>query len=160
MHDLRADRPADDSYLIGHALKPLWSAVDFYQDEATYEASLRGATPGQRALYACVWYLSEVKNGGHLQFFGNSTGMVWSDAIAGFRLFGAEQYAQILEQAVEHFPHGSPCKARARRHEQLSSIGMKAFEQLDDQLFALDKDAESESFFTAFIKEHPNEFFR
>ncbi|HCZ34456.1 MAG TPA: hypothetical protein DHV26_00850, partial [Cytophagales bacterium] len=31
-----------------------------------------------------------VSNGGHLQFYSNSTGSVWEDAVKGFKLIGLE----------------------------------------------------------------------
>lgn len=51
----------------------------------------------QRYLLAINWYFGEVNNGGHHQFFYNSTGIVWEDVVLnGFKHFGMNEYAAIF----------------------------------------------------------------
>jgi hypothetical protein len=140
-------------------IEPLWGHANFYEDEATFELSMEGATRGQRALYACTWYLSEVNNGGHDQFFSNCTGMVWDDALTGFRLLNAVSYEAILRGATALFPYHQPSKDRIERIGELEAIGLHAFGRLDDQLYALKKQDDIDSVFLEFINRHPDQFF-
>lgn len=87
---------------------------DIYGTEGAYRESISGASPGQIAIFAVTWYMSEVNNGGHYQFFSNSTGIVWEDALAGLELIGDEERASILKESIDHIP-GKPCTLRSRQ---------------------------------------------
>lgn len=160
MHDFRIARPADDAGLTFKVVELMWEQADLSEDEASYELSIEGATRGQRAIYACTLYLSEVNNGGHHQFFLNSTGMVWDDAITGFRLLRAADYEAILRNAVDLFPYQQPAKDRFDRIDELQAMPDKAFDGLDDQLYKLEKTNDIDAIFMAFINERPDHFFR
>ena len=57
-------------------------------------------TPLQRSAQLVFRYESEVLNGGHLQFFVNSTGEDADETIAALDALGASAQARVLEQAV------------------------------------------------------------
>ena len=76
-------------------IQPLWWTVNISSPEA-YEASLAPFTRGQRLVYALQMYRLEVDNGGHGQFYGNSGGIVWRDALEGFELLGLRELADNL----------------------------------------------------------------
>jgi hypothetical protein len=59
-------------------------------------------------LYAAHWCISEVDNGGLLQFFWNSTGILAPEAVKGFELVGLTDLAQILQEAMRHFGEAYP----------------------------------------------------
>ena len=44
----------------------------------------------QRYVFAIQWHIGEVNNGGHYQFYDNSTGIVWEDSLKGFEVIGAK----------------------------------------------------------------------
>jgi Domain of unknown function (DUF4375) len=92
-------RPASEANLVGEVLNVIWKHADFYSDEYTFLRSGDPATKGQLGIYAATWYISEVANGGHQQFFKNSAGMVWQQALAGFTMPGARKHKAILQQA-------------------------------------------------------------
>lgn len=60
-------------------------------------------------------------NGGIDQFLFNSTGIVWEDALAGFRLIGADRCAEILERVIEKCGGSIPFE-RGERQEMLDKI--------------------------------------
>jgi hypothetical protein len=153
----KVPRSASDENLTWDVIALLYEKADFYKDEATYRASIAPATPGQLAIYACGWYLEEVLNGGHDQFFSNNTGMVWRDALNGFKLLGAEPYSAILAEALKKFPSGQPAMDRDDRESQLAAIGADAWDDLDQQVY--DLDPVFDDYARKFILAHPAEFF-
>ena len=150
-------RPASDDNLAFDILDVIWEKADFYSDEPTYLRSVEPATKGQLGIYAATWYIFEVNNGGHHQFFFNSTGMVWQQALEGFTLLGAEKHKAILEQAVRLFPNAQPSKDRQVRYDQLEAIDSDKFDPLDDQLYGLAEDFDE--LVIKYIYLHLDEFF-
>ncbi len=160
-NDFRIPRPANDTDLASEVIEVLWEKVDFYQDPDTLARTLEGTTPGQRAVYACTWYRSEVDNGGHSQFFYNSTGAIWPEAREGFRLLGAAEHGKILEGALSIFGASPPSRVRSTRIAQLERItGDSPFDSLDTAFYQLEKRNPIERIFTAYILAHPEDFFR
>jgi hypothetical protein len=150
-------RPAEVTNIGWDVIDIMWEHVNFYDELADYRRSIEPATKGQLAIYACTWYMSEVSNGGHDQFFFNSTGMVWQDALDGFALLGAEKHRAILAEAVAVFPNGKPSFARGVRCHQLESADTSSFDALDSRLYGIDEDLDA--LFARYIDQHPDDFF-
>ncbi len=117
------------------------------------------ATPGQRAVYSCVWYQHEVYNGGHQQFFWNSTGILWDEALAGFIRMSAKEYAATLKAAISLFPDATPAKNRVARKEQLEKIPEEHLNRLDNSLYELERRQDFDEALLRYIKTHPEGFF-
>lgn len=137
-------------------VEPLWWSVDIYDDVGAYEASLSGFTQPQRLVLAVVWYASEVNNGGHDQFFFNSTGIVWPDALAGLEAAGAESFAQILREAAARFGDPPP-RDRKQRVRSLDELGI-AFDDLDDRFYAEDQRLGLDTMLLEYIRRNRQEF--
>src|SRR5262245_10548228 len=61
---------------------------------------LAGLSAGFRMLYS-TWLLeAEVNNGGFNQFFWNSSGRFAREAVEGWKRIGAEQQAELTEEAI------------------------------------------------------------
>ncbi len=116
-------------------IDPVWWSVNIYDGPAKYAESLKSFSMGQRLVYAVVWYLAEVNNGGHDQFFTNSTGVVWPDALEAFETFGPAEAAKVLHEAAERFG-GSPSLDRWERNTQMESLSLD-FNDLDERNFVL-----------------------
>ena len=97
-------------------------------------------------------------NGGHDQFFHNSTGIVWKDALEGMKMIGDEKGASNLQKAVEIFGGNIPFDYYERQ-EALDEIykihGEKAFDQIDDNFVGGDL---FEKLMNEYIISYPNEF--
>ena len=95
----------DDAYIAAHdaheVLEPVWWKGNIYGTPADYEASLSAFSVHQRRLFAIEWYEAEVNNGGHDQFYSNSTGIVWRDARAGLSDLGLEEGIAILDESAK-----------------------------------------------------------
>src|SRR4030095_12655996 len=92
------DREIDgDDYFA--VIEPVFWSVSIYHGPDRYEKDLAQFSNEQRFVLACHWYCSEVNNGGHHQFYWNSTGIVWRDALNGFRTIGLLDAAEIIEHS-------------------------------------------------------------
>ena len=70
-------------------------------DDAAHEAKIvRLLPPGARAVFTTWLVDAEVNNGGFNQFFYNPSGQYAGDALAGYELLGAEEYAAVMRAAI------------------------------------------------------------
>lgn len=95
-------------YSAWELIQPLWYTVSIYDGLDEYNQDLKPFSDAQRKILALFWYDSEVCNGGHDQFFSNSTGIVWKDAMECMQMMGADKYAQNLQKAVDMFGGSIP----------------------------------------------------
>ena len=94
-----SDREIDgDEYFA--VIEPVFWSVSIYDGPDQYERDLARFSNEQRLGLAYHWYLSEVNNGGHDQFYYNSTGIVWPDALSAFVAIGAEDVAAIIRASA------------------------------------------------------------
>ena len=112
-------------------LEPMYDVIDL-SDRAAYECSMKPFSYPMRLLFAVDSYIAEVYNGGHDQFFFNSTGVLWKDALEGLEVIGAREAAAILKRVIERFERAIPDDADERR---------KMMDDLEDGLFEEDDQA-------------------
>ena len=98
-------KETDDMWSIN---EPAYWSINIYGSYDDYLESAKGFTIEQRYLNAICWYFAEVNNGGHHQFFYNSTGIVWEDALAGLRLFKMDELAENLQSVINYFGGSIP----------------------------------------------------
>ena len=98
-------KETDDMWSIN---EPAYWSINIYGSYDDYLESAKGFTIEQRYLNAICWYFAEVNNGGHHQFFYNSTGIVWEDALAGLRLFKMDELADNLQSVINYFGGSIP----------------------------------------------------
>jgi hypothetical protein len=63
-------------------------------------AAIEALPVGTRAIYTTFLVDAEVNNGGFNQFFYNPSGELAGDALVGYELLGAEDYAEIMRAAI------------------------------------------------------------
>ena len=136
-------------------IEPLWDRVDIYGSWGRYQATLRPFTSSQRHLFAIQWYRSEVNNGGHDQFFGNSTGIVWEHAVEGLQAIGLLDAATILKSASDRL--GGASRDRTEREAQLEAA-QADFDDLDDRFFELEKTGAFDQKMLTFARQHSADF--
>lgn len=144
----------DDVFAV---IDPVWWTANIYDSVEIYERSLSAFSKPQRLVFAVVWYYSEVNNGGHDQFFFNSTGIVWPDALEALRTVDLGDFAEILGQAVGRFSE-PPSQDRKARHEQLETDEPE-FDDLDTRFFGLEEKIDMDAKFLTYIKKHRPEFY-
>ena len=64
---------------------------------------IRTLPPGVRAIYTTWLVDAEVNAGGFHQYFFSSSGQYAGDALAGYELLDAEEYAAIMRSAIATF---------------------------------------------------------
>ncbi len=82
-----------------------WAILDYLylslpQGHDDWLLAQRDLTPGFSAIFQTSGFEGQVNNGGISQFFFNSTGIFAYEALAGFRYMGANQVAEIMEEAI------------------------------------------------------------
>jgi len=139
---------------VHSVIAPLRWLVSIYDGEKKYENDLKPFTLPQRYVFAIQWYADEVYNGGHHQFYFNSTGIVWADALKGFEVIGAESNAAIIRESVNRMG-GNPSKDRGQRCEALDELEPD-FEDLDDAFY---NDDSYRELLHAYIRENASAFY-
>jgi hypothetical protein len=131
----------DDEFINNHdspfsIIEPVWWTAAIYDGEEKYKESLLPFSREQRNVYAVFWYLAEVGNGGHHQFYFNSSGIVWKDALLGCKALGLDDVAEIIAESASRMG-GEPSLDRATRQRQLDKHQPK-FGDLDSRLYEFD----------------------
>ena len=144
----------DDYFVV---IEPVFCSVSIYDGPDRYEKDLAQFSKEQRLVLAYHWYLSEANNGGHDQFYWNSTGIVWRDAVTAFAVIGLAEVAAIIQASVSRLG-GSPSLDREARQEQLEQMNPD-FEDLDQELFKLEEQADFDLNVLEFIRAHRDRFF-
>jgi hypothetical protein len=143
----------DDAFAV---IEPIWWTVDIYQGPKRYADTLAAFTPYQRQLFATVWYDAEVLNGGHDQFYFNSTGIVWQDALAGFELLELTEFTDLLRESAQRLG-GTPSLEREVRWEAMERLTPQ-FDDLDARFYHLESVVDLNDQLLCFIRTHPNDF--
>lgn len=147
----------EDSWYI---TDPMWHTINIYDSYEDYLQSAKTFTLEQRYLLAITWYFAEVNNGGHDQFFFNSTGIVWEDALNGFKYFGMNEFAANFQKVIDYCG-GRISFDREERYYMLESLE----EKNEDEFFEILDEAddfiynyEGEENELNHIKAHPEKF--
>lgn len=139
---------------IQRLIDPLWYAVNIYDTKERYDSDLAAFSLPQRYVFAIQWYLAEVYNGGHDQFFFNSTGIVWRDALDGMRVIGLTECADILSEAAQRMG-GEPSFDREERWAIMDEKEPE-FDDLDDRLYDIEN---IEDIMMEYINGHKADFY-
>lgn len=141
-------------------VEPMWETINIYDGYDEYIQSAQTFTLEQRYLLAITWYFVEVNNGGHHQFLYNPTGIVWEDAIKGFKHFGMNEYAGNFQKVVDYCG-GTISFGREERYHMLEILEekygeefFKILDEADDFIY----DYEGEENELNYIKSHPEKF--
>jgi hypothetical protein len=135
-------------------IEPVWFTGNIYGSYADYETSLAKFSRGQRLIFAMSWYAAEVNNGGHDQFYFNSTGIVWEDAQKGFIEIGVPQVANIITDSAKRMG-GRPSFDRGERMRALEQRKPK-FDDLDHRFYNLNIDIDEKML--KYIRARPKDF--
>lgn len=138
-------------------IDPVWWSGDIYDDVKTYEASLSQFSTEQRQVYAIVWYIAEVNNGGHDQFFYNSTGIVWPDAKEALEIVGLKEFSRVLDKAAGRFSR-PPSRDSDTREDQIYA-DEPVFDDLDTEFYELQERKNVDAALMRYIKKNRSAFY-
>ncbi len=145
-----------DQRLFDSVVQRVLDTVDMYRGPEAYRRSQQALTRSQCWLFAVVWYASEVDNGGHRQFYDNSTGIVWRDARDGFEAFELPRFAEVLSASAERMG-GAPPLEREPRQDLLDRL-RPDFGDLDTRFYALDEGRALKALLIRYVLAHPVAF--
>lgn len=138
-------------------IDPVWWSGNIYDGVGKYNESLAPFSQEQRYIFAVMWYMVEVNNGGHDQFYFNSTGIVWKDALAGFKELGIDEAVRIIEESAVRMG-GTPSQDRATRQTQLDTY-KPDFNDLDTRFYELEKTINIDELMRQYIIQHRSAFY-
>jgi hypothetical protein len=144
----------DDVYAV---IDPVWWTANIYDGVEAYERSLSSYSKQQRLVFAVTWYRSEVNNGGHDQFYYNSTGIVWPDALEAFQVIGLDSFAEVLNQSAERFS-SPPSRDRDARNDQMDTDEPE-FDDLDTRFYALEESVDMDAKLMEYIRRNRSDFY-
>jgi Domain of unknown function (DUF4375) len=123
-------------------IDPIFEHVSFYDAFEIFQRDFANISDKQKILLATHWANSEICNGGFLQFFSNSTGMLAPEAVIGFRAIGLINCAELVHEACLMLGLPYP-RARAecnKRIDDFTSMNVKGdyvFDDKDTRYFTL-----------------------
>ena len=144
---------AHDSYEI---IEPVWWSVSICDGLEQYTKDLSAFSKEQRLVLACHWYMAEVNNGGHDQFYSNGTGIVWQDALEGFSAIGQPKIAKLISESVKKMG-GSPSFDQEERQDVMERI-QPDFDDLDRKFYDMKSDP-IEGALMKYINARPQAFY-
>ncbi len=151
----------NDSYIEQNTswriVSPLFQSVSIYDGNDKYISDLDKFSKQQKYIFAVGWYRSEVDNGGHDQFFFNSTGIVFQDALDGLKEMGAKDFYEILKDASDRMGNGLS-KDRSIRVNCLENENPE-FDDLDKKFYELDRKFSLEKFMKDYILRNKDKFY-
>ena len=96
-------------------------------------------TDVQRLAHLVFWYDSEVQNGGHLQYFANSSGSRAIEAVEALSELGIECERDILNDAVDYLSR-NPLTEFESADDYVEEAQGHAFEVFDQRYYACAKE--------------------
>lgn len=142
---------------LGAIIEPVWWLSTVYDGPVAYELSLERFSQSQRIVRAVLLYISEVNNGGHRQFYANSSGIVWRDALAGFEAIGELTASRIITLSAERMGC-DPSLDRQERNEQLATLAPD-FRDLDEAFYELQQRVNFNQMTMNFVRTRPSDFY-
>ncbi len=137
-------------------MNPVWFNVST-DGENNYIEDLAAFSKEQRLMLAILWYLAEVNNGGHEQFYDNSAGIVWKDAKLAFQELGIEEAINIITESAKRLG-GNPSMDRKTRQKELVRIKPN-FDDLDEIFYKLEEKIDMDEKIMEYIFNHRTAFY-
>ena len=152
----------DLAQIVWDAIEPIWDDFPIGSRFKVMSRFMNELTKGQAGLFSLDWCQKEIRNGGIPQLFENSTGNLVPWAIEGFKMIGANKYADILSKAASKIGSEYPKSDSARRkaYKALSQKDKDEIEKLEDLFFQLinSKEDDLELYRGNFVKNNPEQF--
>ena len=107
--------------------------VNVYESYEAFKNSAAKYPAWKIDLLAVHWTQCEIDNGGLMQYFENSTGILAPEAVLGFERIGEQELAEALRRAMSLLGEEYP-RDRDQRNERLGGAESEAdpFEELDE----------------------------
>ncbi|MCP5532695.1 MAG: DUF4375 domain-containing protein [Akkermansiaceae bacterium] len=141
--------------LCSHGLEGFDKRIWESEEKSGYD-SLSDHQRYYSAVFMCD---AEIDNGGLAQYFVNSSGDNWRDALAGLEAMGSTDRLGVVKEAISLFGSDGPSENRDKRQDQLSKLYKKndsIFDSLESRYY--DSDEVVEVLATRFVLANPDSF--
>ncbi len=101
--------------------------------EVENEKGWQALTKAEKHILAIEILNNEVNNGGFTQYYFNSSGDQWVDALAGLDAIGAVKHRELMLRTLSIFPDRKPSTSRDDRSEQLAKIVRRKEDPFHDE---------------------------
>ena len=123
---------------------PYNKTFNFYEGREKWIESTANAPREAVILYSLHWLHLEVYNGGFWQYFFNSTGTSFPEAVEGFRAIGMPEVALVVENAAAKLGESYPFNVDRRREIVGDPQNRMDFHEFETDFYAL---ADTDKFF-------------
>ena len=143
-----------DIYNILGAIEVL-VAVKLSKSQAT--------SAGERMVFALTWLAREVGTGGFYQFFTNTAGDFWRDALTGLRILGDHEGHRRFQEILSIFPNSAPSAERRTRLQEIRELESASASEFQKHFYRSDEQYFRQSFpdwerVYGYVKANPSEF--
>ena len=130
----RVAKGAATGLLCSHGLEGFEMRIWESEQKSGYDS-----LPDHQRYYSAVFMCdAEINNGGLAQYFVNSSGDNWRDALAGLEAIGSKDRLGVVREAISLFGPDGPSEDRDKRQDQLSKLYKKndsIFEALESRYY-------------------------
>ena len=125
--------------LATNALARVWESVSIYDGPDDFLKQFTALSVPHQHLFSTWWCDHEVCNGGFLQLFENSTGVLVPDAVVGYRALGLLDVAVTVGEAMGFFKPTYPRELAPRQAKvkEICAITKSSFDVLDERYYSL-----------------------
>jgi hypothetical protein len=125
--------------LAANALARVWESVSIYHGPDVFLKQFSALSEPQQHLFSTWWCDHEICNGGFLQLFGNSTGVLVPEAAVGYRALSLLDVAAAIDEAMGYFKPTYPRDhaSRLAKVKELCAIAKSPFDALDERYYSL-----------------------
>ena len=139
MNGVASDSPGS---LAAAVMADVWDRVSIYDGGARFLDDLAALPDEKRHLLVALWCDYEIVNGGFLQLFWNSTGVLVPEAPTAYRALGLNPVASLIEESLKHFGAPYPRDREIRRQRFKLAPGTDfpkkgEFDSLDERYYDL-----------------------
>lgn len=138
--------------------EPLFWIKDSSENYEDYIDLIDGFTLEQRYLCAVLVYLLEAREDGNFSFFANSSGMLWEDAVNGFKLFKMGAYADNLQKLIDYLGGSLPFDEEERFAFVSRFLTDKGFKALLTEADSFVSKKKGEDEIAEYIRANPDKF--
>jgi hypothetical protein len=115
---------------------------------------------GFQTIYSTWWVEAEVNNGGFNQYFWNSAGQFRKEALEGYKILGATEHADLMDQAIKIYDQEA---GRLQKFKEKGTVAAFSesykddpLKQCDDKFYKIKTDVSALR--VKFIREHSELF--
>ena len=134
--------------------------TEYLYEKTSYGEDLSPLNEWELTVYLVEELQSEVMNGGFDQYFFNSSGDHWEEAVTACETIGAVQTAELLQKATQAYGCELP-KNREEREEAIESHAKDGYEEeldaLDSVFYAYEENVDALIF--DYCQQHQKMFF-